>query len=153
LNSVSYNSGLNPLNSFNNSGQTLKAGLTARTNIPTGITHSNHYYPGNFNASSGNQSFNFRSSENSFSTGVQRTHNQSQTDLIAGTRISFGSSIFGSADNRPAFAMSDFLFDPLGIDPGGDPEDPGQMIPVPDGVLCMIFMTLLYMIVVFVRRS
>lgn len=67
----------------------------------------------------------------------------------------FSSGLLASSGQTRQGANSASMADPLAVDPGGDPEDPGEMIPVPDGMLVMLMFVLLYIlyISVFVRKK
>jgi len=111
-----------------------------------GMTNS---FVGQYSAGNSNINSNNRGTVNHFSgfSSVQLNHrNQTklESQLYARGQNNFNGSLFGQAVSEPSFAKSSLTFEPLGIDPGGDPEDPGQMIPVPDGLFFLIFISLLY---------
>lgn len=86
----------------------------------------------------------------------QRNQDRPQSELIARGQSSFSSNMFGATEAGPSFAKSDLMSTPLGIDPGGDPDDPlgppTPMIPVPDGLAFLIFISLFYSLFVFLRK-
>ncbi len=83
----------------------------------------------------------------------QSMQDRQQSELTAKDKNSFTGSMFGQTESGPSFAKSNFMSTPLGIDPGGDPDDPGQMIPVPDGLFFLLSISLLYSLFLLIRRK
>jgi hypothetical protein len=141
----------NEVGSFQNFNVTTRNfGKADRNN---GITLVGQNSPGGVNMISNNSYYgqsNFGYSAGSFS---QRSQDRPQSELIARGQSTFGSDMFGSTDAGPSFAKSDIMFNPLSVDPGGDPEDPGEMIPVPDGLLFLIFAAIIYGFYLLSKKS
>lgn len=116
---------------------------------------------GSFVSQYGTGSENFKINNNinagfiSYRSGVHTQANveKQSSGVIAGGVGDLGGNLFASASSTPSFAKSDMFSSNIGVDPGGDPGDPGEMIPVPDGMFLLILMSLIYTIVIFVRKK
>jgi hypothetical protein len=115
------------------------------------------YSPGGVSVASVNGNFGNNLSGFRSGSNIQRNQDRPQSELIARGQSSFDNSMFGSTEAGPSFAKSDLMSTPLGIDPGGDPDDPlgppTPMIPVPDGLVFLLLIAAFYSILLFLRKK
>lgn len=80
-----------------------------------------------------------------FSRQSSNLQNVSTSSSVSDKSELFNSGLLASSGQTRQSANVATL-EELTVDPGGDPDDPGEMIPVPDGLVFLLFAALLYLL-------